>query len=132
MDPTDPTFYADMSKLELAQLALDYHATRLEQVSVMLTEMSAYTIVAYFAAKKLSLFQITAISVVYSVTVLITILGYWGLSVESVALMQARTGASVFYTNLLIMTITFLISWLLSIAFMIHSRRIGVSHEIST
>ena len=123
MNPFDPSYYQDMSKFELAELVLQLHATRVDQVAVLLTILSAYLVVAYLVARKLSLFQLIAITLIYSVSTIVTVLGYWSLGRQATAISVMQTGTST-DPIYLTMAIMFLLAWALSIGFMIHSRRV--------
>ncbi len=111
-----------MSNMELAELALILHSTRLEQVAVLMTVYSAYLVTAYIAAKKLTSFQLTAITLIYSVMVLITIAGYVGLANQAIALEIHRSGQDMRFIFEAI-AVTNFIGYLLSLAFMWHSRK---------
>ena len=122
MDPTDPSYYTDMTKIELAELALMLHSTRLEQVSVLIAMVSGYLVTAYLVANKLTLFQLIAITLIYSLMVLITILGYIGLWSQANALSLHQSGEDRIMLYSMI-SATFFAGYLLSLVFMWHSRR---------
>ena len=124
MDPTDPSYYADLTKFELAELALMFHSTRLEQISVLVALFSGYLATAYLVAKKLTRFQLSAITILYSILVLVAIRGYIGLSSQAAALSLQQSGLDQIFIFRGI-GITFMLAWILSLAFMWHSRRQG-------
>lgn len=122
MDPTDPSYYADLTKFEMAELALMYHAARLEQVSVLIAIFTGYIATAYLIASKLTRFQLVSITFVYSIMVLILTAGYMGISIEASALDEQREGS--FQMNIFTSVgAIFLVAWILSLSFMWHSRR---------
>ena len=111
-----------MTKIELAELALMLHSTRLEQVSVLIAMVSGYLVTAYLVANKLTLFQLIAITLIYSLMVLITILGYIGLWSQANALSLHQSGEDRIMLYSMI-SATFFAGYLLSLVFMWHSRR---------
>jgi hypothetical protein len=124
VDPTDPSYYAELTKFEMAELALMLHSTRLEQVSVLIALFSAYLATAYLVATKLTRFQLWAITILYSALVLVTTAGYIGLSSQASALALQRSGVD--QISLFIgIGATFILAWILSLAFMWHSRHGG-------
>jgi len=122
MDPSEAAYYAEMSRFELSELSMLLWANRLEQLAGLVTLISGYLVVAYLVAKKLTAFQWISVTLIYSVVALSMILGYLGLAIQAAALQVAQSGTSR-YPVFVAISISFLLSWMLSIVFMIHSRR---------
>ena len=111
----------DISYFELSELVLMTYSTMMEQLTVFISVMFAYFAVAYLVGKKLSSFQLFAITLVYSAFSLIAIFGIWRLSTRLGELLIFRDGES--SVALMGSVITCTVAWALSIVFMFHSRK---------
>ena len=109
-----------ISYYELSDLILLTYSTLIDQLSVFLTVLFAYFIVAYLIAKKLSVFQLSAVSLVYSAFCIVAIGGYWSLSIRLWHLVYFRDG-DVPITLFASFGVC-VVGWLLSLAFMLHAR----------
>ena len=81
-----------MNYFEFSELILLTYSTMIEQLTVFLTVLFAYFAVAYLVAKKLSTFQLLAVTLVYSLFQLIAIYGIWALSDRLGELLTIRDG----------------------------------------
>ncbi|MGI9290411.1 MAG: hypothetical protein ACR2QG_03930 [Gammaproteobacteria bacterium] len=122
MGPDDKMLEAleQVSYYELSELILLTYSTLIEQLTVFLTVVFAYFVVAYLVGKKLSIFQICAVTLVYSAFCLIALGGYFALSERLWNLVFFRDGEVP-----LILSASFwvcVIGWLLSLVFMLHAR----------
>lgn len=109
-----------LSYYELSELILLTYSLLIEQVSVLLTVVFAYFVVAYLTGKKLSAFQLSAVTIVYSTFCLVAIGGYWSLSIRLWNLFYFREGEVPL--TLFASFFVCILGWLLSLAFMIHTR----------
>jgi len=110
----------DISYFELSELVLMTYSTMIEQLTVFISVLFAYFAVAYLVGKKLSGFQLFAVTLVYSAFSLIAIFGIWRLSSRLGELLILRDGET--SAALLASVITCTVAWVLSIVFMFHSR----------
>jgi hypothetical protein len=109
-----------ISYYELSELVLINYSTLIEQLSVFITVLFAYFAVAYLVAKKISAFQLLAVTFVYSAFSIVAIGGYWSLSVRLWNLMYFRDGEVPI--TLFASFAVCVVGWLLSLAFMFHAR----------
>jgi hypothetical protein len=111
------------SEFELAELILMTISTGIEQLNQFLTVLFAYFLVAYLVGKKLSSFQLFAITFVYSVFSFIAVFAFAGLQLSLLQMLEFRDGVSLL--PWFAPPLTCFAAWMLSIIFMIHSRRRG-------
>lgn len=121
MNQDGENFFGEMSNYELTELAMIVQSTTNEAVAIYLSVLSAYLAVAYLAGDKLTKFQLYSITVIYSAWVAIQFAGFFQLNSLGNDIVFYTTGIdnSIPY---LIGQIVVLASWLLSLAFMRHSR----------
>ena len=103
---------------ELFYMARDSAAS---DFSVLLTLLSAFLVVAYFSAKKLTMFQLIAVTAIYTASYFYVALGYYfalDTAMETGAYL-AGWEASVWWRG---MAVVVAVAWLLSIIFMIQAR----------
>jgi hypothetical protein len=109
------------NSFELAELTLMTLSTSLEQLTLFLTVLFAYFAVAYLVGKKLSIFQLYSITFVYSAFSLIAIVTFMSLNQRLEALLLFRNGDTPI--PWILPTSVCFVGWILSIAFMVHSRK---------
>jgi hypothetical protein len=105
---------------ELSELVLLTYSTLIDQLSVLLTVLFGYFVASYLVAKKLSLFQVWAVSLVYSAFCIVAIGGYLSLTVRLWNLVYFRDGDVP--VTLFASFLVCVFGWLLSVAFMINAR----------
>ena len=122
MSPDDKMLndLGSLTYYELSELILLTYSTMIEQLTVFLTVLFAFFVISYLVAKKLSVFQLTAVTLVYSAFCIVAIAGFWNLSTRLWNLVYFRDGevpmalaASVWVC---------VIGWILSLVFMVHAR----------
>jgi hypothetical protein len=109
------------SSFELSELILMTLSTSIEQMTLFLTVLFAYFAVAYLVGKKLSIFQLYSITFVYSAFSLVAIAAFIEIGQYLEMLLVYRDGETPI--SWIIPTSICVIGWILSIAFMVHSRR---------
>ena len=109
-----------LSYYELSELVLLTYSTLIDQLTVLLTVIFGYFIMAYFVGSKLKRFQVWTVSLVYSAFCLIAIGGYYSLTVRLWNLVYFRDGDVP--VTLVASFCICLIGWLLSLVFMIDAR----------
>jgi len=111
-----------LTPYEIQDLIWSITAVNYAGLGIHISVLSAYLIVAYATGKKLNKFQLISISLLYSAFILIGIqtlyINYF--SIERLITLGGGTGNAVFvYTILTVLVL----SWLLSLLFMIEQRR---------
>ena len=122
MESALENIFTELSRYELLELFYTISGNVTNNITVLITALSAYLALAYIAGKDLSKFQVYTISVIYSAFVLFMI---GGISRDSQTLSYITT---VLFdidarADSVILTIVLLLGWLLSIVFMVQTRR---------
>lgn len=122
MESALENIFTELSRYELLELFYTISGNVTNNITVLITALSAYLALAYIAGKDLSKFQVYSISVIYSAFVLFMI---GGISRDSQTLSYITTvlfdiNAS---ADSIILTIVLLMGWLLSIVFMVQTRK---------
>ena len=111
-----------MSKYELADLQLSMIANNSDIFAIFISLLFAYFALAYIEGNRLSMFQLTSITFVYSAAMLIQMYTMWDLLsnlnvINFVLLGQGYATATYVYAAILIS------AWITSIVFMVQTRR---------
>ena len=119
----DKRTLADLEELtyyELSDLILSTYATMLDQFSVFQSVLFAYFVMAYLLAKKLSVFQLSSVSLVYSAFCIVAIAGYFNLADRLWDFVYFRDGevSVALYSS----AVVCIVGWLISLIFMLHAR----------
>jgi hypothetical protein len=109
------------SSYELAELILGTLSTGIEQLTLFLTVLFAYFAVAYLVGKKLTKFQLYSITFVYSAFQLVAVVTFMSLQQRLEVLLVFRDGETPI--SWVIPSSVCIVGWLLSIVFMVHSRK---------
>ena len=112
--------FESLSYYELSDLILATYSTLIEQLSVLLTVVFAYFVIAYLIAKKLSAFQLASVTIVYSGFCLVALAGYLNLTVRLWDLVYFRDGEV--SIALYVSAAVCIFGWLLSLSFMFYTR----------
>ena len=110
----------NVSYFELSELLLLTYSTLIDQLTVLLTVTFGYFVAAYLVGHRLSVFQVWAVSLVYSAFCLVALGGFYALSVRLWNLVYFRDGevpATLFFS-----VVVCVIGWLFSLAFMVNAR----------
>lgn len=110
-----------LTRFEIHELFYMARDSAANDFSVLLTLLSAYLVVAYLSAKKLTMFQLIAVTVIYTVSFFYVALGYYfalDTAMETGAYL-AGWEPSIWWRG---MALVVTVAWLLSIIFMIQAR----------
>ena len=114
--------YSDLSTYEQIELFYTVSGNVTENITVLITTLFAYLALAYIAGKDLSRFQVYSISTIYSVFIFFMVGGISrdSATVSDIAFSLFQIDSS---NDGLILTIVLLLGWLLSLIFMVQTRR---------
>jgi hypothetical protein len=115
-------FYRSISVLELTELSLSVYSTMLEQLTLLVSVIFAYFATAYVVGSKLSNIQLSTITLVYSAFVFVGIFGYAQMALSLGNMNYILYEMSTIPTTLSIWVC--ILAWIVSIVFMVHTRRI--------
>lgn len=114
--------YSEMTNYELIDLFYTVGGNITDNITVLITTLFAYLALAYIAGKKLSKFQVASITTIYSAFIIFMIGGIYRDSSYSsniaLALFQIDTSR-----DGVMLAVVLILAWLLSIVFMIQTRR---------
>ena len=110
-----------LTTFELAELILHTLSVSIDQFALILTLIFAYFTVGYMVGKKLSKFQLYSVTLVYSGVTIYCILIFTALGIRVQELVVYRDGA--YSLHWMVATISCFAGWVLSILFMMHSRK---------
>ena len=122
MDNASREAFEQMSSFELQDLMLTYNSTLLEQSTVFMSGLFAYLACAYFVGKKLTRFQLASITAIYSVFSINLVVGHFVIANTAVDLLLFLTGKDQ-YAVYATFGVSLVAAFLLSIVFMLHTRR---------
>ncbi|GJM12268.1 MAG: hypothetical protein DHS20C12_06710 [Pseudohongiella sp.] len=120
MDTELVEFYSQMSNFELSELILNYNNTLLAQLTVFTTALFAFLAAIFFAAHKLSKFQLISITFIYSGFCFVVVAGYFNMARGMAQTVLYVTGGDSSVT-LFSMGILLIAGWILSLIFMRHT-----------
>ncbi len=123
-------YFDGMSNYEITELIIGYVNVEIGLMALIMTALFSYLAAAFFVGTKLTTFQVRSISTIYSGFYLIlvaTIVGVWEFT-------SAAREASGYYKLgtargiadaawLILLVFLFLSAWLVSLYFMLHSRK---------
>ncbi|MFT5396791.1 MAG: hypothetical protein ACI85N_001997 [Gammaproteobacteria bacterium] len=110
-----------LTTFELSELILHTLSVSIDQLTLVLTFIFAYFTVGYLVGKKLSKFQLYSVTLVYSGVTIFGILIFATLGIRVQELVVYRDGA--YSLHWMVSTILCFAGWVLSILFMMHSRK---------
>lgn len=126
MDPDTVAFYREMSSYEITDLYYTIRDSAVFVVSTFMTVLFAYLAVAHFVARKLETFEVTAISLIYSIFSLFLFSGVVGSMISLSNIQEFLSG-----TKFLIVDIGFpiflFVCWLASLFYMYREHRRGAT-----
>lgn len=117
-------YYEGLSRFELISLIHSSQTLSIAFFSVYTTLLFAYLAVAYFAAQRLSRFQVISISAIYSLAIMFTMIGVYDSTRNIDLIEHVLTAES--YTPSIVnsgFNILLLAAWLVSIIFFVQARR---------
>ncbi|NKB33917.1 MAG: hypothetical protein GKR91_12535 [Pseudomonadales bacterium] len=117
-------YYEGLSNFELISLIHSSQTLSIAFFSVFITILFAYLVVAYFAAKRLSKFQMITVSALYSFAIFFTVIGIYDSTRNIDLIEQVLTEAS--YEPSIVnsgFNILLIIAWVVSIVFFVQARR---------